>query len=345
MKCAIIESYGPASQVLKIASIDTPDVRENEVLVKQFATSINPLDCKMRQGYGRVLLSKMRGFELPLILGRDVAGEVAKVGVAVTNLRVGDKVFGVPGEKSQGGYAEFVVTTANHVVRMPTSLSFQEAAALPYVASTVWQALVEKAGLNPQNARNKRVFVQGGSGGIGSFAIQLLKAWGAYVATTCNKNNMATVKALGADHVIDYEVENYAELLSGFDIALETVGGLLEDKSLGILRRDGKGVFVTLIHPLLRTFDESGLFLGGLKVLLLLGKRKIHARSLGVGQYHWVVYKPCAEALNTVKDLVEAGKIKPVIDSVYALDNIIEAHEHCEEGRSNGKIIVKLGNL
>ena len=343
MKCAIINNYGPASQVFKIESVDTPDIHKDEILIRQHASSVNPIDCKVRDGYGRVMLSKRRGFELPLILGNDVAGEVIKVGSAVKNLDVGDAVYGVCGIKSQGSYAEFVVTSPDHVVHKPESLSFQQAASLPYVACSVWQALVGSAGLTSDNAKAKKVFVQGGAGGIGSFAIQLLKAWGAQVATTCSKADAERVKALGADHIIDYENENYSTMLSGYDVALETVGGPLEDKTLSILRKDGKGSFVTLIHPLLSEFDSAGLVGGGLKVAWQITKRKRYAKKLGLGGYHWAFYKPSKEALDTVNKLFETGKMVPFIDREFQLDEIVSAHEYWEQGKSKGKIVVRIG--
>ena len=242
-------------------------ISKDEVLIRQHATSVNPIDFRMRTGYGRVIFSKKRGFELPLVLGRDVAGEVVKVGSKVKNLSVGDFVFGISATKAQGAYAEYVVSKAHEVTKKPASITFTEAAAIPYVACTVWDALVSKAGLTAENARGKKVFVQGGAGGIGSVAIQMLKAWGAYVATTCSEQQMISVRGLGADQIIDYGREDYSAKLSNFDVALETVGGALEDKTLSILRKDGKGKFVTLIHPLLKTFDDAGLLVGAVKNL------------------------------------------------------------------------------
>lgn len=347
MQCVVIRRYGSASDVLKIESIDVPEPRKNEVLIKQHATSVNPIDFRMRNGYGRVMLSKMRGFEFPLILGRDVAGEVVKVGSKVSGLRVGDAVFGVPGSKAQGAYAEYVISTPEHVIRMPQSavhpFSFAQAAALPYVTCTVWDALVTKAGLGPDSSNGKKVFVQGGSGGIGSLAIQLLKSWGAYVATTCSTAHVNAVTALGADRVIDYTAEDYASRLSDFDVALETVGGPLEEKTLSILRSDGKGVFVTLIHPILQTFDESGLVRGAIRNLSLFRKQKCSAKTHGINRYYWSTFKPSINALIAVRNLVEEGRLQPHIDRAFDLTEIISAHEYCEQGKANGKVVIRIG--
>ena len=207
---------------------------------------------------------------------------------------------------------------------------------------TVWDALVTKAGLGPDNSKGKKVFVQGGAGGIGSLAIQLLKSWGAYVATTCSTANMKFVATLGADLVIDYTCEDYSHRLSKFDVALETVGGHLEEKTLGILRSDGRGVFVTLIHPILQTFDESGLVRGAVRNLSLFRKQKCHAKKHGVNRYYWSTFKPSNEALATVRHLVEQGQLQPHIDRSFDLANIIAAHQYCESGKANGKVVITI---
>lgn len=344
MQHAIIHQYGPASEVLKLEAMRTPELRKGQVLIRQHATSVNPIDCRMRKGYGRVALSKMRGFELPLVLGRDVSGVVADVAPGVKGLAVGDAVYGLPAAKAQGAFAGWVVSTPADVVPKPRSLSFTEAAALPYVACTVWDALVAKAGLTADNARGKKVFVQAGAGGIGSFAIQLLKAWGAEVATTCSKDQMESVRALGADVVIDYQAEDYAARLSNYDVALETVGGPLEAKTLGILRKDGKGQFTTLIHPLLANFDESGLVVGAARNFRQLSQNRARAKKLGVGGYHWATFKSRSEALIAVRELVDSGRIRPHIDRMFEWKDLAAAHEYCELGKANGKIIVRIAS-
>ena len=342
MQHAIIHRYGPAAEVLKLEEMGAPELRRGQVLIRQHATSVNPIDCRMRKGYGRVALSRMRGFELPLVLGRDVAGVVAAVAHDVRSLAVGDAVYGLPAAKAQGAFADLVVSTPADVVLKPQSLSFTEAAALPYVACTVWEALVSKAGLNAENARDKKVFVQAGAGGIGSFAIQLLKAWGAHVATTCSKEQMESVHALGADVVIDYQAEDYASRLSNYDVALETVGGPLEEKTLGILRKDGRSRFATLIHPLLPNFDKYGLLAGAARNFHQLSKNRRRARKLGVGGYYWATFKSRPEALIAVRELADRGRIRPHIDRTFELKDLAAAHEYCELGKANGKIIIRI---
>lgn len=342
MQQAVLHRYGAAAEVLNIEQVARPSIGKNEVLVRQYASSVNPIDCRMRGGYGRVMVSKIRGFEFPLVLGRDVSGEVAEVGRDVRGLSVGDAVYGVARSKDHGGaHAEFVVANRDGVVAIPASLSYAEAAAFPYVACTIWAAFA-KAGLDERTSRGKKVFVQAGSGGIGSLAIQVLKAWGANVATTCNGANAESVRALGADVVIDYELEDYAKILSDFDVALETIGGALEDKTLGILRKDGHGCFVTLIHPLLRNFDESGVVRGAAKNLIGLRSRRRHAKQLGVPSYHWVTFKPSREALVSLRELIDDGRVRPHIDSVFDFADLVQAHQRCESGNANGKIIVRL---
>ncbi|WP_339482039.1 zinc-binding dehydrogenase [Pseudomonas sp. RL_5y_Pfl2_73] len=342
MKCAVVREYGSASEVLKIESLPVPDVGPDEVLVRQYATSVNPIDCRVREGYGRVVFTKMRGFGLPLVLGRDVSGEVLKIGTKVKSLAVRDAVYGISSTKSSGAYSQYVVAKSTEVVRKPVSLSYEEAASFPYVVCTVWDALVVKAGLNASNAKGKQVFVQGGAGGIGSFAIQLLKSWGAHVATTCNKTQMESVRALGADVIIDYELEDYAASLSGYDVALETVGGALEERTLNILNKEGTGVFVTIIHPLLKTFDEYGLLKGAIKNFVLFQKHKRYAKKIGVHRYYWATFKPNESAMLELNARVGSGDIRPHIGRVFKLDEIVAAQQCCEQGKSNGKIIVKI---
>ena len=342
MKCAVIQKYGKASSVLEIKNVDVPRPRKNEVLVRQHASSVNPIDWRMRAGYGRVLFTKIRGFELPLILGRDVAGEVVELGKGVRKFSVGEMVYGVSTSKAQGAYAEYVICSVNEVTQLPSSLSYEHAASFPYVACTVWDSLVTKAGLSEKNCRGKKVFIQGGSGGIGALAIQLLKSWGAYVATTCHQSNVESILKLGADKVIDYTSECYVSSLSNFDVVLETVGGSYEDKSLRVLRKDGKGVLVTLIHPLLTTFDELGMLRGAIKNVGQYLHQKSLAKSRCINRYYWSTFKPSQSALSTIKFLIEEGKIRPHIDRVFDLSEIAQAHEYCEQGNANGKVIIAI---
>lgn len=342
MKCAIIYEYGEAQKVFKIENINLPSIGKKEILIKQYASSINPIDFRMRQGYGRVLLSKKRGFSLPLILGRDVSGVVVQVGTGIKNLKVGDAVYGCNAPKAQGAYAEFVIAREADVTLKPTSLSFLEGASFPYVACTVWDALVNKAGLGPENTKGKRIFIQGGAGGIGSFAIQLVKAWGGYVATTCRKHQIEKLSALGADLIIDYENDDYTARLSGFDVALETVGGVFENKTLSILRHDGYGSFVTLIHPLLINFDTYGLIKGGFTNLCEYLNKRSYARTLNVKNYYWSTFKPSKDALIVVSELIKENLLHSFIDKEFDLTEIKLAHEYCEQGNSKGKVVIRI---
>ncbi|MBC9228500.1 zinc-binding dehydrogenase [bacterium SPL81] len=341
MKSVVIHEYGTANEVLKIEQLPKPKIKKNEILIQQYATSVNPIDFRTRSGYGRVLFPKIRGFTFPLVLGRDVSGVIVEVGTAIKDFKVGDYVYGCNKTKAQGAYAEYVVVSVDDIAYKPASLTFNEAASLPYVICTVWDALVNKAGLNPENTKGKRVFIQGGSGGIGSFAVQLIKAWGGYVATTCSTNHVEKLSELGADHVIDYKKEDYSQVLSDFDVALETIGGTLESKTLSILRHDGHGYFTTLIHPLLRNFDDNGLIKGGLTNACEYLSKRNDAKALGI-HYSWATYKPNRIALNHVSELIEQGLIKPYIDCEFDLSEIAAAHEYCEQGKSQGKVVIRI---
>ena len=189
MQAMLINRYGSAKEVFQYTELDKPSIKPDEVLINIKASSVNPIEYKMREGYGSKLFTKKRGFEFPVILGNDVCGVIEAVGSKVTEFKPGDEVYAAPEVTGQGSYCEYRAVKAKCCVEKPRNLSFVEAATLPYVALTTWSALVTRAKLGPRNSRGKKVLVHGGSGGIGSFAIQLLKAWGAEVATTCSTGN------------------------------------------------------------------------------------------------------------------------------------------------------------
>lgn len=346
MRAAVLNNYGNATEVFNcVDEFEKPEPQRGEVLVRLKATSVNPIECRMRNGYGRRVFTKKRGFEFPLILGNDLSGTVERVGADVTNFQTGDAVFAAPDVKGQGSYAEYRAVSADLCIKKPENLTFIEAASIPYVACTVWQALVEKGGLSEATASGKKVLVHGGSGGIGSFAIQLLKAWGAYVATTCSASKISWVEQLGPDLVIDYVNEDFTATLSDFDLVLDTVGGDNESKSLKILarqnRQDASPCYVTLITPLLRNVDEQGFLKGGITSLVTLLRKKRAFKKQGV-RYEWVLFKSNHEALKATKILLEKGLIHPVIDRTYPLSEIAAAHQYVESGKARGKVVIEI---
>ena len=224
---------------------------------------------------------------------------------------------------------------------MPSLLTFEQAAALPFVGLTTWTALVTQVGLTEKNTRNLKILVHAGAGGVGSFAIQFLKAWGATVATTCSTKNIEFCKNLGADEVIDYTTTHFKEKLSEFDGVLNTVGISLEDDSLSILKKDGKAFYVNIVHPLFEIIGKDGLLMGGFKALFLMAKKKCE-QCLKGRRYYWSIFRNNPHGLAIITALVEQAKIKPVINCVLPLERIVAAHELSETQHTAGKIIIKL---
>lgn len=343
MFAMVINGYGAAAEVLKAKEIPKPTIKPDEVLVRLKATSINPIECKMRTGYGHKIFTKKRGFEFPLVLGNDVCGVIEALGSKVSGFKIGDAVFSAPEVTGQGSYSEYRAVKAKYCVEKPSNLSYGQAASIPYVALTSWAALVSKAKLGPHNSRGKKVLVHGGSGGIGSFAIQLLKAWGAEVTTTCSTDKVERVRQLGVDRVIDYKTQDFTQLLNGFDLVLDTVGGDYEEKSLQVLSKGAAGQkgagaqYVTLVIPALAAIDNKGFIRGGFSAVMTLIRKKKACKKQNI-EYHWGMFKSSRDALIVIKGLIERGKIKPVIDCSFPLNRLVEAHTYAESGKAFGKI-------
>jgi len=349
MLAMVINRYGAAEDVLQAKEIAKPTIKADEVLVRLKASSINPIEYKMRTGYGRKMFTKKRGFEFPLVLGNDVCGVVEAVGNKVIEFRPGDAVFSAPEVDGQGSYAQYRAIKARYCVEKPSNLSYQEAASIPYAALTAWAALVGKAKLGPDNSSGKRVLVHGASGGIGSFAIQLLKAWGAEVTATCSTEKVERVRQLGADQVIDYKTQDFSQRLENFDLVLDTVGGDNEEKSLQVLKKGAlvqKGVtaqkgaaaqYVTLVVPVLGAIDKHGFLRGGFYAIRELLRKKKACKKQNI-QYHWGLFKSDRDALIAVKHLIEQGNIKPQLDRSFPLEQIALAHDYAESGKAFGKV-------
>ncbi|XP_033504345.1 NAD(P)H oxidoreductase RTN4IP1, mitochondrial-like [Epinephelus lanceolatus] len=356
MSAWVIDQYG-TNEVLKYTEeIPMPIVSSpSEVMIKVHAASLNPLDVSMRGGYGAKLLKLRRDplsvmssdndSEFPLILGRDVSGVVVDCGSEVTHVVPGDEVWAAIPPWKQGSLAEFVTLTEYEVSHKPKLLSHTEAASIPYVANTALSALVNAGGLCRHNSSNKRVLITGGSGGVGTFSIQLLKAWGAHVTVTCSQNAEGLVRGLGADEVVDYtagDAPEQLEMMEKFDVILDNVGGETEEWAVGLLKPWSGAKYVTLVTPLLLNTDSMGLLDGAFHTgLTLQSKAMQNIISSGVF-YRWGFYTPDGPALDEVSRLVDAVKILPVVEAQFPFTQVPQAFQKLEQGHARGKTVVRV---
>jgi NADPH:quinone reductase-like Zn-dependent oxidoreductase len=334
MKAVICESYG-GPEVLEVADeIPVPRVGPNGVLVRIHAAGINPLDWKLRKGMMQALWRLI----FPVIWGADFSGEVAEVGTAVTLFKPGDQVYGFKdgrvAKTFRGTYAEYAVVPENALAHKPSRLSHEEAASMPVAALTAWQALLVQGKLKA----GERVLIHAAAGGVGVFAVQIAKAAGAYVAATAGPRNQDFLRELGADLAIDYSREKIEDKLSGYDLVLDGVGKSVWASSLRVLKRGGKLVTLTVPIPhepagKVRFYSTaaSGVAMGSVRALLG-GKRLMVTRIT-----------PRGGELEKINALIEAEKIRPVIEKVFPLDQIAEAHRLSEAGHVRGKLVVKIG--
>jgi len=353
MSAWVIDDYG-SNAVLRFTDEATvPSVTDSDVLIKVHAASLNPIDTSMRGGYGATLLNLRRDpvllmrndSEFPLILGRDVSGVVVDCGSGVTHFTPGDEVWGAVSPWKQGSLAEFVTLTEYEVSHKPKSLSHIEAASIPYVASTALSALVNAGGLCRDNCSNKRVLITGASGGVGTFSIQLLKAWGAHVTVTCSHNAEGLVRGLGADEVVDYTAGNAAaqlEIMERFDLILDNVGGETEQWAMGLLKSWEGAKYVTLVSPFLHNTDAMGLLDGTIRSGFSLHNKAIQNIMSHGAFYRWGFFAPDGPALDQVCQLVEAGKILPVVEAQFPFAQVPQAFQKLEQGHARGKTVVRV---
>ena len=332
MIAAFIDGYGQ-DRVLRVGDFPAPMLGPSDILVRVHAASVNPVDFKLRDGKFRLL----RRYRFPLILGHDCAGEVVQIGEKVTRFKAGDRIFSRPRNGRIGTFAEFIAIDQSEVAFMPPNLNYQEAASLPLVGLTSWQALVDTAKLKPR----QRILIHAGSGGIGTFAIQLAKHIGAEVWTTTSGKNLEFVKTLGADHAINYQNEDFEKRVNNVDVVFDTLGGTSLDKSFSITRRNGWVVSIAG-SPDFRTAKEMDLDIMRSLLLRVVGWRvNSKARSAGVN-YRFIFMKPLSEELAQIATLVAKGVIKPVVDRIVPISECQSAIEYSASGRVRGKIIIRV---
>jgi len=310
MKAIVIDEYG-GQEVLQEREVDQPTIQENQVLLEIHATSINPIDWKVRAGY----LQEMLPFEFPVILGWDAAGIIVEKGEKVSNFEIGDRVFTRPATTNQGTYAEFVAVDENLLAHIPSSMSFEEAAAIPLAGLTAWQCLVDFGKIK----KDDKVLIHAGAGGVGNFAIQIAKSFGAYVATTASSKNAEFLKSLGADQVIDYRTEDFTDLLKDYDIVLDSMGGEVQSNSYKVLKPKGK--LVSIAQP--PSEEEAA-------------EHQVDAGFL------WL--DPNGEQLKHLADMYVDGKLKVVIGETFPFNeqSLKDAHALSETHHARGKIVIKV---
>jgi NADPH:quinone reductase-like Zn-dependent oxidoreductase len=332
MKALVLDGYGKKRE-LRLAEMPDPVLRDDEVLVQVHAAGVNLLDAKLRNGEFKLILP----YRMPLILGHDVAGVVAKVGPRVRLFKPGDEVYARADDFRIGSFAEFVPVKEASLALKPKGLTMEEAASIPLVGLTAWQALVEMAQLK----KGQKVFIQAGSGGVGTFAIQLAKYLGATVATTTSATNVDLVKRLGADVVIDYRTQDFEEVLRDYDVVLHSQDGKTLEKSLRVLRRGG--TLVSISGPADPEFGHQIAAPGFVKLVIRLlsaGVRR-RARSQSI-DYAFLFMKASGSQLREITRLIEAGTVRPVIDQVFPFESTNDALAYVESGRAKGKVIVSV---
>ena len=304
-----------------------------KILVQVHAAGLNPIDNMIPKGTFKPILR----FQLPATLGSDLAGVVVEVGSRVTRFKPGDAVFASIFDLGSGTLAEFALVPESAATLKPPNLDFVQAASIPMVGLTSWQALKERAQLKPGN----KVFIPAGSGGIGTFAIQLAKYLGAKVGTTTSTGNVDLVRSLGADEVVDYKKQEFDDVLQDYDAVLATVRGDTLEESLRILKP--KSIVVSLIGPPDAAFARARGMNFFMVFLFGLLSRKIirSAKKCGVA-YSFLFVHPDGGQLAEIGELLKAGRIRPVIDKVFSFEQAKEALAYLEQGRAKGKVVVQM---
>ncbi|MGW7259151.1 NADP-dependent oxidoreductase [Streptomyces sp. NPDC054834] len=333
MKAFIVERYG-AKAGLRAAEVPQPHVGADDVLIRIHAASVNPLDLKIRDGDFKAILP----YRVPFVLGNDLAGTVVEVGAAVRRFSTGDEVYARPDKDRIGTFAELIAVRQDDVALKPTTLTMAEAASLPLVALTAWQALVERAQVQP----GQKVLIHAGSGGVGTIAVQLAKRLGAEVATTTSTANIDLVKSLGADTVVDYKMQAFETVLHDYDVVLDPLGGENLEKSLRILKPGGK--VISIAGPpdaaFARELGANPILGAAMAALSFRTRRRARRRHV---TYEFLFMRASGDQLRELTALIEAGTIRPVVDRVFPFESTRAALEYVEKGRAKaGKVVVTM---
>jgi len=332
MKAAVIDRYGP-NELVQMRDIAVPAIGPTDLLVRVRAASVNPLDVKIRDGALKILLK----YKFPLVLGNDLSGEVVEVGARVTRFRKGDAIYARLDKDRIGSFAEFVAVREGAAALKPTNVTFEEAASLPLVALTAWQALVDIGKVGP----GQRVLIHAGSGGVGSVAIQLAHHLGAMVFTTVGQRNIDLVRHLGADVPIDYRAARFEDIATDCDVVLDSAGRETLVRSFECVKAGG--VVVSIGNTPSAAFARSW----GLNPILVLAIKVISRKATAAARRHkarfeYLFMRADGAQLAEITRLVEQGAIKPLVDKVFPLEQVRDALAYSESGRATGKVVIKV---
>jgi len=332
MKALVLKSYGGLDKV-DFAEISRPAIKPDEILVQVHAAGLNPIDYMIPKGMFKPIIP----LQLPHTVGSDLAGIVVETGSQVTRFKPGDAVFASIFDLPGGSLAEFAAVPEYAAALKPANLDFVQAASIPMVGLTSWQALRQRAQLKT----GQKVFIPAGSGGIGTFAIQLAKHLGATVGTTTSSGNVSLVRSLGADEVVDYKKQDVENVLRGYDAVLGTVRGDALEKSLAILKPGSKAV--SLIGPPDAAFARARGMNFLMRIVFSLLSAKIIRRAKKHGaNYSFMFVRPDGRQLAEIGDLLATGRIRPVVDKVFAFDQAKDGLVYLEQGRAKGKVVVQM---
>jgi alcohol dehydrogenase len=332
MRAFVVERYGNNDGVREV-EWPHPAPGEHDVLVKIHAASVNPVDFKIRDGKLKPVLR----YRLPFVLGSDLAGEVVEVGKAVRHFKAGDQVYGRANKMRIGSFAEYIAISESDIALKPASLDMVHAASVPLVALTAWQAFHDEFKLH----RGQKVLVHAGSGGVGVFAIQIAKHLGANVATTTGTANVEWVRSLGADRVIDYRKQDFAQQLDDIDLVLDTIGGETLEKSFEVLKPHG--TIVSISGPPDPAFAKSiganffvatAMRLMSRRIRRLAEKRRMH--------YQFFFMHPSGKQLRKIAALIDAGELRTVVDRVFPFAQAKDALAYVESGHAKGKVVIRM---
>ena len=332
MKALTFKRYSKKPDI-GFTQVSRPTLRPDELLVEIHAAGLNPIDNMIPTGMFKPVLK----FKLPGVIGSDLAGVVIEIGSAVTRFKVGDAVYASLFDLGKGSLTELAAVPESVAALKPDNLDFAQAASIPMVGLTSWQALKERANLKP----GQHVFIPAGSGGIGTFAIQLAKHIGARVATTTSTGNVDMVRQLGADNVIDYKKVEFEKVLSAYDVVLGTTRGDSIEKSVEILKPGGK--IVSLVGPLDKAFAKARHMNFFLKFVFgLMSRKTMRLAKRNNVTYSFLFVRPDGAQLGEIGKLIKTEQIKPVIDRIFPFEQARQALDYLAQGRAKGKVVVKI---